>query len=124
MLAYVVAPVDECCSVAPGTGGQHIFRTGSQTDNALTDPSGVSFRDSVSSSADGSQTFRPGDKIYAVDTAQLPPGSVVYDGSPPGHVSVFATPDEIRSALVTDFPDNPLIGLDPLDDGSFRLPKK
>lgn len=51
------SPLDR---VAPsGAGPQYVFRTGSQTDNALTDASGVSFRDSVSSAADGSQTFRP-----------------------------------------------------------------
>ncbi len=39
-----------------------IYRTGSQTDGALTQASGVSFRDSVSSAADGTQTFKPGAK--------------------------------------------------------------
>ena len=87
-----------------------------------TDPTGVSFRDSISSSADRVQVFKPGDKIYAVDTAQLPPGSVVRDGVPDGHVSVIATPDEIRAAVF----DDPLLrdsGLKLLDDGSYRLPR-
>jgi len=98
-----------------------IFRTGSQTDNALTDPSGVSIRDSVSRSTDGQQVFRPGDKIYGVDTSQLPPGSVVRDGVPDGHVSVFATPQQIRDAIVPYPLDE--YGLNPLADGSYRLPK-
>src|SRR6266700_498516 len=70
-----------------------IFRTGSRTDGALTDPFGVSFRSSVSSSADGQQIFRPGDKIWSVQTGQLPSGSVIMDDNPAGHVSVFATPE-------------------------------
>jgi RHS repeat-associated protein len=104
-----------------------LYRTGSQTDNALNDPAGVSFRDSVSSSADGAQVFRPGDKIWAVDSAKLPQGSVARDGGtlgrPDGHVSVNAAPGQIREAIVHD----PLLedlGLKSLPEhGSFRLPK-
>jgi hypothetical protein len=105
--------------------GGVIYRTGSRTENALTDPSGVSLRDSVSSSlsAEHPQVFRPGDKIWGVDTAKLPPGSVVRDGTPAGHVSVFASPEEINAAVVED----PLLaglGLKSLDDfGSFRITK-
>ena len=115
--------------VIPGVGeeelaaeeGGFLFRTGAQTDGALTDASGVSFRDSVSSSTSGTQVFRPGDKIYAVDAAQLPSGSILRDGLPAGHVTVSATPAEIRAAVV----GGPLeeLGLKPLEDGSFRLPK-
>jgi len=106
---------------------QFIYRTGSQTDNALTDAAGVSFRDSVSSSADRVQVFDPGAKIWAVDVSKLPPGSVVPDGNPAGHVSVLATPSEIRSAIVPQSPANPLsdFGLKALEDGSsYRIPKK
>jgi hypothetical protein len=105
---------------------QTIFRTGSRTDNALTDPSGVSFRSSVSSSADGQQIFRPGEKIWAVDTDQLPDGSVVFDDNPAGHVSVFASPAEINAAVVAGGQDNLLqqLGLKMLQEfGSYRLPK-
>lgn len=105
---------------------RYIYRTGSQTNEQLTDPTGVSFRDSVSSAANGAQTLRPGDKIYAVDTNQLPSGSVRYDNSPPGHVSVSATPDQIRGAVVSQGAGNPLgdLGLKPLETGSaYRLPK-
>ena len=52
---------------------QFIYRTGSQTEHALTDAAGVSFRDSISSDATGAQVFQPGAKIYAVDTSKLPP---------------------------------------------------
>jgi RHS repeat-associated protein len=105
---------------------QFIYRTGSQTDNALTDSSGVSFRSSVSSSADNRQVFQPGSKLYSVDTSLLPDGSVVPDDDPAGHVSVYASPDDIRSAIVPQGADNPLndFGLKALDDGSsYRLPK-
>jgi hypothetical protein len=97
-----------------------LYRTGSLTDNALTDPSGVSFRSSVSSSADAQQAFRPGDKIWAIDPERLPPGSVVRDSNPDGHVSIFATPSQIRDAIA----DSPLLsGLKSLEDGTWRLPK-
>jgi hypothetical protein len=107
-------------------GETTLFRTGSQTDNALTDPSGVSFRSSVSSSADQGQVFSPGDKIWSIDTGALPDGSVVYDDSPDGHVSVFATPEEIRAAIIAGGPDNLLeeLGLKPLTDpGAYRMPR-
>jgi hypothetical protein len=67
---------------------------------ALTDESGVSFRDSVSSSAGHTQVFRRGDKICAIDTRRLPLGSVIRDGVPAGHVTVRATPAQIRAAVV------------------------
>jgi hypothetical protein len=99
-----------------------LYRTGSRTDGALTDPTGVSFRDSISSSSDGAQVFKRGDKIWAVDSGLLPRGSVLRDGTPAGHVSVRATPDEIRAAVF----DDPFLrdsGMKRLDDGSYRLPK-
>jgi hypothetical protein len=114
------------CVAAEDDIPQLIFRTGSRTDNALTDPGGVSFRSSVSSSADGQQIFRPGDEIWAVNTDQLPDGSVVVDDNPPGHVSVFATPAEIDTAVIPSGPDNFLeqLGLKILEElGSYRLPK-
>ena len=102
-----------------------IFRTGSRTDGALTDPSGVSFRSSVSSSADGQQIFRPGDKIWGVRTDQLPGGSVIMDNNPAGHVSVFASPEQIRNAIMLNGPENPLDEMfKSLEEaGSYRLPK-
>jgi hypothetical protein len=108
--------------LAAEDAGGLIYRTGPRTDNALTDASGVSFRDSISSSADRVQVFRRGDKIWAVDTSKLPPGSVVRDGGPAGHVTVRATPAQIREAVVDD-PALRDLGLKRLDDGSYRLPK-
>jgi hypothetical protein len=93
----------------------------------LTDTAGVSFRDSISSSGNRAQVFEPGAKMWSVDTSKLPPGSVVLDGNPAGHVSVFATPSEIRAAIVPQSSANPLsdFGLKLLEDGtSYRLPKK
>jgi RHS repeat-associated protein len=112
--AFNPGPEEEADEVAIP---QFIYRTGSQTDNALTDSSGVSFRSSVSSSADNGQVFQPGSKLYSVDTSLLPDGSVVPDDDPAGHVSVYASPDGS---------DNPLndFGLKALDDGSsYRLSK-
>ena len=104
-----------------------IFRTGSRTEEALTRTTGLSFRNSVSSSADQMQIFKPGDKIWAVDTRLLPSGSVTVDDNPAGHVSVFATPEQIKGAVVPSGPENFLeqLGLKPLEEtGSYRLPKK
>jgi hypothetical protein len=52
--------------------------------------------------------LRPGRNYIGVDTSQLPPGSVVYDGGtivngklmPYGHVSVTASPEQIVNATV------------------------
>lgn len=115
----------EASRIAAKTEGGIIYRTGSRTPHALTDSSGVSFRDSVSSSTSAAhpQVFRPGDKIWGVDTSRLPPGSVVRDGRPPGHVSVSATPEQITAAIIDD-PFLAELGLKRLDDfGAYRLPK-
>jgi hypothetical protein len=104
---------------------QSIFRTGSQTDEALTDPMGVSFRSSISSSADRVQVFRPGEKIWAVATDQLPRGSVVLDKTPAGYITVKASPVEIRAATVPGGSGNPLdILLRHIAEAFYRLPKK
>jgi RHS repeat-associated protein len=124
-VAYVLQRVQTLA--AEGGIPQFIYRTGSQTENALTDAAGVSFRDSISSSANRAQVFDPGAKIWAVDTSKLAPGSVVLDGNPAGHVSVLATPSEIRAAIVQQSPGNPLsdFGLKLLEDGSsYRIPRK
>jgi hypothetical protein len=117
--------VEEETTAAAEDAGGIIYRTGARTENALTDSSGVSFRDSVSSStsAEHPQVFRPGDKIWGVDTAKLPLGAVVRDGVPLGHVSVFASPEEITAAIIDD-PFLAELGLKPLDEfGAYRIPK-
>jgi len=57
---------------AQGGAGRQLFRTGSETDGALSNPDGVSFRTSISSSADGVQTFEPGAKIWSIDKVYCP----------------------------------------------------
>jgi len=43
--------------------------------------------------------MKPGKPFIAVDTSKLPPGSVVPDNIPPGHVSVKATAEQIVNAI-------------------------
>jgi RHS repeat-associated protein len=77
---------------------------GSNPGNLKTRPgeSAVSFRDSLSNPTGSRQNpvFKPGDQYIGVDTRKLPPGSVVRDNSPPGHVSVKAAPEQIKDAIV------------------------
>ncbi len=48
-----------------------------------------------------SPAFAPGDRYIVVDTTMLPPGSVIYDNEPVGHVSVVGvSPEGIRRAIV------------------------
>lgn len=104
----------------------YLYRTGSQTDQTLTDSTGVSFRNTISSSADAVQVFRPGDKIWAIDPKLLPKEAVRLDGVPHGHVSIDATPGEIRAAIIPHGPGNPLHELfpKPLEDpGAYRIQK-
>src|SRR5579872_2120725 len=54
----VGADVLEVAEAAETGIPRFIYRTGSQTENALTDAAGVSFRDSVSSAANGEQVFQ------------------------------------------------------------------
>lgn len=109
--AQLVAGFCVATKDAAGESGV-IFRGGSQTDNALTDKgSGLSFRDSLSNPANPDQAvLRPGEKYFGVDTSRLPPGSVVRDNVPPGHVSVNGlTPDQIRQAIL-DPGGDPFLG--------------
>lgn len=77
---------------------------GSNPGNLKTRPgeSAVSFRDSLSNPTGSRQSpvFKPGDQYIGVDTNKLPFGSVVRDNNPPGHVSVRATPEQIKDAIV------------------------
>ncbi len=62
---------------------------------------GVSFRDSLSNPIDSRSNppFKSGPYVV-VDASKLPPESLVYDDVPPGHVSVTATPEQIRAAII------------------------
>lgn len=65
------------------------------------DADGVSARDSLSNPlpADGPSVLNPGKPYIAIETSRLPPGSVIVDNVPPGHVSIRATADEIVEAI-------------------------
>jgi hypothetical protein len=60
-----------------------------------------------------------------VDTSRLPDGSVVVDDVPPGHVSVFATLEEIQAAVIPSGPGNlEQLMFKALEEiGSYRIPK-
>jgi len=68
----------------------------------------LSFRDSLSNPIPKGErpVLRPGKNYIGIDTSKLPPGSVVPDGvpgsavTPPGHVSVTATPEQLKDAVV------------------------
>ena len=62
----------------------------------------VSFRSSISNPIDSQNNpvFKTGKQYVTVDITKLPPGSVVYDNIPEGHVSVSgATPEQIQKAV-------------------------
>jgi hypothetical protein len=45
--------------------------------------------------------MNPGKDFIGIDTSKLPPGSVIYDNVPPGHVTVRGvTPEQLRAAVV------------------------
>lgn len=92
----------------PGT----IYREGAPSPSNLRVRPGedaLSFRDSLSNPwplAEGQRpVFRPGEPYFGVETAKLPPGSVVPDGVPPGHVSVMGVdPGVIKDAVIQQPP--------------------
>ena len=66
-----------------------------------TGESAISFRDSLSYPIDAAAmpVFKPGDDFIRVDVSKLPQGSAVLDNDPsPGHVSVKASPAEMKNA--------------------------
>jgi hypothetical protein len=58
-------------------------------------------RNSLSNPVGGADqpVFRAGGKATEIDVAKLPKGSAVLDDSPAGHVSVRATPEQIKAAV-------------------------
>ncbi len=67
---------------------------------------GLSFRDSLSNPhplPDNQRpVFEPGKPFFGIDTSGLPPGSVIPDNVPPGHVTVIDVAWEILKSLVVD----------------------
>jgi hypothetical protein len=84
-----------------------IYREGTPRPGNLTprsvDNGSLSFRDSLSNPIDSASrpVLRPGEPYIGIDTSQLPSGSVIMDGIPPGHVSVSGvSPEELRQAVI------------------------
>jgi RHS repeat-associated protein len=71
-----------------------VYRSGDPSPSNLKprpiDNGELSFRDSLSCPLQPGEppVFQPGDKYFGIDTSKLPPGSVIPDNVPPGHVSV------------------------------------
>lgn len=84
-----------------------IYRQGTPSPSNLTpravDAGDLSFRDSLSNPVGTGQppVMNPGKDFIGIDTSKLPPGSVIYDNVPPGHVTVRGvTPEQLRAAVV------------------------
>ncbi len=67
---------------------------------------GLSFRNSLSNPyplPDNQRpVFEPGKPFFGIDVSGLPPGSVIPDNQPPGHVTVIDVAWEILKSLVVD----------------------
>ena len=86
-------------------GGTIIYRGGGRSPNNLVprpkDNGELSFRDSISNALGEEPVLRSGKEFIAVDISKLPPGSVIWDNVPDGHVSVKNVPLEImQDALI------------------------
>jgi RHS repeat-associated protein len=84
-----------------------IYRAGTPSPSNLTpravDSGVLSFRSSLSNPINSASrpVLGPGETYIGIDTSQLPPGSVVADDVPPGHVSVVGvSPQELRAAVI------------------------
>ena len=87
---------------------RRLYRAGNANPSNLKpraiDQGELSFRDSLSNpwpmKPDQRPVFQPGDSYFVVDPTRLPPGSVISDNNPPGHVSVRDVPPEILHEAV------------------------
>jgi hypothetical protein len=89
-------------SAGGGAEGGEIYRSGGRSPSELQHGVDVSFRDSLSEpwpQGSSGPVFNKREYIV-VDTKALPPGSVVYDHNPPGHVTVNAPVRQIKDAVV------------------------
>lgn len=114
LLALSIGSIADDLAVIAPVIPKRIFRSARMTNMKDVTPrpgeANLSFRDSLSNPIPSSgQTPQPmfkwGTNYIEVDTARLPTGSVVPDGVPygteaPGHVSVYATPQEVMDATV------------------------
>jgi RHS repeat-associated protein len=83
-----------------------IYRAGRPSPSNLKPRPGedaLSFRNSLSNPLPntGRPVFRPGDDYFGIDPSKLPPGSVIHDNAPPGHVSVQGVPPDVLKNAVT-----------------------
>lgn len=81
-----------------------IYRNGGANPANLTMRGGedaLSFRDSLSDPVgEGTKPVFTSDRYTVVDASKLPQGSAVRDNNPAGHVSVTASPGEVKAAVV------------------------
>jgi hypothetical protein len=93
--------------------GFSIYRNGGSNPANLTIRKGqadLSFRNSLSDPiGPDTQPVFTDDQYIGVDASRLPEGTVVLDDDPPGHVSVTATPGQLKNANLTKgkFPKPP-----------------
>ena len=78
-----------------------IFRSGGTNPANLTGED-LSFRNALSNPIESAENpvFAPGDKYFGADVSKLPKGSAVLDDTPEGHVTVNASPADIKGAIV------------------------
>ena len=64
----------------------------------------LSFRSSLSNPypGDPQPTMRPGREYVGIDPSGLPPGSVIVDNVPPGHVSVYVNDVDLLRSLIVE----------------------
>ena len=64
----------------------------------------LSFRSSLSNPypGDPQPTMRPGREYIGIDPSGLPPGSVIVDNVPPGHVSVYVNDVDLLRSLIVE----------------------
>jgi hypothetical protein len=89
---------------------ERIYRAGNPNPSNLRprpiDGGKLSFRDSLSNpwplQPGQRPVFEPGDSYFALDPSSLPPGTVIPDNNPPGHVSVVEAGSEAIKAAVVE----------------------
>jgi len=92
--------------VLHGTVPAIIYRSGKPSPSNLQARPGedaLSFREALSNPwpMRDRPVFRPGDDYFGIDTSRLPPGSVLPDHDPPGHVSVLnVSAEALKDAVV------------------------
>ena len=76
-----------------------VWRAGTSMRARAVDQGRLSARSSLSNEIGKRPVFRPGEKATEIDVSKLPPGSAILD-SPGGHVSITASEDEVKRAII------------------------